>query len=161
MRLYVILLSSYRRLESGGSSYWMFGSIVNQIQFQFIDFRFFVLLFINVDLQYRSLTYSVNFPLEDTLMPANTPRVKCCNWLLNKFLEQIGHFNGAWTVLSVTCVFLATLWKHPILFQNNNVCIYLTLVDNQIKLLYPWEILMQNNIVQLICEYFKAHHLVF
>ena len=51
----MVLLSSYRRLESGGSSYWMFGSIVNQIQFQLIDFRFFVLLSINVDLQYRSL----------------------------------------------------------------------------------------------------------
>ena len=58
----MILLSSYGLFESGGSSYWMFGSMVNQIQCQFIDFRFFVLLFINVDLQYRSLTYSVNNP---------------------------------------------------------------------------------------------------
>ena len=89
----MILLSSYRRLESGGSSYWMFGSIVNQIQFQFIDFRFFVLLFINVDLQYRSLTYSVNIPRRETLMPANTPCVKFCNWLLDKILEQMSHFN--------------------------------------------------------------------
>ena len=31
MRLYVILLGSYRRLENCGSSYWVFGSIVNQI----------------------------------------------------------------------------------------------------------------------------------
>ena len=69
------------------SRYCVFGNIVNQIQFQFIDFRFFVLLFINVDLQYNNLTYSVNISIKETLMPANTPRVKCCNWLLDKSLE--------------------------------------------------------------------------
>ena len=75
--LYVILLSSY----------WVFGSIVNQIQFQFIDFQFFLLPFINVYLQYRSLTYSVNIPESETSMPANTPGGKSCNWLLDKSLE--------------------------------------------------------------------------
>ena len=69
------------------SSYWVFGSLVYQNQFQLINFRFLILLFINVYLQYRSLTYSVNVPPGETLMPVNTPDGKSCNWFLDKSLE--------------------------------------------------------------------------